>query len=436
MDLAAADTIVGPATADGSGCRGILRVCGPLVPTLAGHAEPPAAWPAEPFCREARLPLPALGRAAPVRLLGWPAGRSATGQPMLEWHLPAGPALMAAAVQRMLELGARLAKPGEFTLRTFLAGRIDLAQAEGVLGLIEADGAEQLAFALDQRAGGLSKPVAALRNRLLDLLADVEAGLDFADEDISFATVPQCRDRLAAEQRELAALARRLADRAVASGRPRVLLLGAPNAGKSSLCNALAGAEAALVSPVAGTTRDYLVAPASIDGFAFELLDSAGIDAVAEADPRGIHGQAAAERTRLAAGADLMLWCRPPGDETPPPPGAATVRTKADLLPAAHGAGECRVSVVGPPGLSELQTLILRLARRPAAPRIAERAAEALARAAQALAAAEADLMAGQGFEIFALGLRDALDALGEIGGAVCTNDLLDRVFSRFCIGK
>ena len=173
----------------------------------------------------------------------------------------------------------RLAQPGEFTLRAFLAGRIDLTQAEAVLGVVDAVDRRQLDVALEQLAGGLSHPLHALRDDLLNLLADLEAGLDFAEEDIRFVSSVELDRRLAGAAEKLDRLSARLSMRGEAHTAARVTLVGSPNVGKSSLFNALARQSAALVSPLPGTTRDYLAARIDAGGLTVELIDTAGRDA-------------------------------------------------------------------------------------------------------------------------------------------------------------
>ncbi|HVJ82223.1 MAG TPA: GTPase [Planctomycetia bacterium] len=442
------DTIVGPA-AGAAGVRGILRLSGPLaavaVAPLVG--EEPSAW-RRPFARYASLTLPAWSRRVGFLLHHWPEHRSATGQTCIELHLPGSPALLDAVQTELARRGVRLARPGEFTLRSFLAGKMDLAQAEGVLGLIEADDLRQLQFAIDRRAGDLSGRVAATRSDLLDLLADLEAGLDFVDEDIEFVTREQVAARLRTSLAALESLAGGLTATCIRVDRPRVVLLGPPNAGKSSLFNAATGESGggqALVSPAPGTTRDYLVALVRAGDFEFEIVDTAGFDTDAESAPGGIFAQAAAERARVAAGADLVALCVPAGTAPPPgwarAPGRLLVRTMADLAPGdADPTADCLVSVAGPPGvepfLEAASSALLSSRRKAEGARLTARVQTGLETAIGILAETLAQLATGAGDEILALGLREALAHLGEIVGAVHTDDLLDRVFSRFCIGK
>src|SRR5262249_27089380 len=214
----------------------------------------------------------------PCDLFLWPTRRSYTRQPLAEVHTFGSPPLLDAVLRALCDAGARLARPGEFTLRAFLAGRIDLMQAEAVLGVIDAADRRQLQSALEQLAGGLSRPLNGLRNDLLDLLADLEAGLDFVEEDIRFVSPEELAARLKSALDLLEQSSCQLAARGTGDGLARVALAGAPNAGKSSLFNALVGNSAAIVSAHPGTTRDYLVAKIDADGLPIELVDTAGVD--------------------------------------------------------------------------------------------------------------------------------------------------------------
>ena len=206
------------------------------------------------------------------------------------------------------------AAPGEFTLRAFLSGRLDLTRAEAVLGVIDARTPAQLDAALQQLAGGLAGPIVALRDRLLDVLAHLEAGLDFVDEaDVDPLGRAALAASLAEAAAEVAALADRLRGRDRPEGHPRVVLVGPPNAGKSRLFNALLGREQALVSPHAGTTRDYLAAPCDCAGLTVELIDTAGDEPATQRD----RGPAQDLRSDQVAQADLLLACRSADTDRP-----------------------------------------------------------------------------------------------------------------------
>src|SRR5262249_35573292 len=265
-------------------------------------AEP--VLPSRRRCYVGSVALPDVGSPLPADLYVWPAPRTYTGQNLAELHTLSCPPLLDLLVARLLNAGARAAGPGEFTLRAFLAGKLDLTRAEAVLAVIEAGSRAELKQALAQLAGGVTRPLQELRGDLLDLLADVEAGLDFAEEDIHFISPENLLNRLAKGLAVLTVLGRQLEQRSVA-GRPfRAVLAGRPNAGKSSLFNALAGGSA-LVSPEPGTTRDYLTRTLDLDGLKVELVDTAGWQEAA--DP--IAEQAQALGRGQAGEADLVLLC-------------------------------------------------------------------------------------------------------------------------------
>jgi tRNA modification GTPase len=340
-------------------------------------------------------------------------------------------------VADLLAAGARPARPGEFTLRAFLNGKKDLPQAEAVLAVIDAGTDADLTDALTQLAGGVSRPLDQLRDDLLNLLADVEAGLDFVGEDIEFVTHADIAKRLDDGRRQLTTLRRQLDDRTV-NGRPiRVALVGAPNAGKSSLFNALAERDSALVSAEAGTTRDYLVHRTTWAGCDVELIDTAG---QAEAlNP--IEQQAQQLGQDQSQRADVLVHCVPLGE--PLPALASTgdmilVRTKADLTPTVSN-NQCAVSVATGEGLRELKLLLTDRVQSLARPPLASsqsRCRHHVEAATSALQRAFELNERREPMELLALELRTALDQIGEMTGAIYTNDLLDRVFGRFCIGK
>lgn len=452
------DTIAALASAPGGALRGIVRLSGPRVSSILERLGTAGAAGMAPPARRARcwsslLHLPPPWGEVPALVYHWPEGTGYTRQESAELHVPGAPPLSAAVLERVCCLGARLARPGEFTLRAFLAGRLDLTQAEAVLGTIQAQTPQELQAALRQLAGGLAKPLAELREQLLDLLAHLEAGLDFAEEDIP----PLPREMLLAALDETAgrleALARQLQTRSRSDLVPRVVLLGRPNAGKSSLLNALAGQEAALVAPQAGTTRDAVTWRARWASREVLLCDTAGLDRQETADPLA---QAAEHATlEQLAEADLVLWCR--DRSRPDTPGEQRLRelitaarkpwllvwTKGDLPAADHGMcpeeGLVTSSRTGQ-GIAALREAIRQQLEVSdgvvsAVATTAERARESLATATRALARAR-EAAWQRADELVAAELRIALEAVGEVTGHVYTEDILDRVFQRFCIGK
>lgn len=385
----------------------------------------------------------------PGQLYLWPnAGSSFTRQAAAEFHTIGSPPLLEAALRTLCCCGARLAGPGEFTLRAFLAGRLDLTQAEAVLGVIDARDGNELNVALGQLAGGLGRPLHQVRDQLVELLAHLEAGLDFVEEEIEFITSRDLLAQLGAAARQVARIAAQLSRRAQLDETQRVVLTGQPNVGKSSLFNALAERSAAIVSPRAGTTRDYLTAVLSQDRL--ELIDTAGVDSILPQE----NPASAAQRMTDAQHeqAHLRILCldatRPLGDWEQATLAACDERwivaiTKCDCTPQfAAPPGSVLTSSRTGQGLLELRQRIrdaveaLVPACAAAVPHTATRCSESLRLADQSLQRAVELVQRQSGEELVALEVRWALDELGQVVGAVYTDDLLDRIFSRFCIGK
>jgi tRNA modification GTPase len=454
-----ADTIVAIGTAAGGAARGMIRISGPETFAIVSHCfqtidgDWQAVSSATAVAGELRLGsgLPPL----PCDLFLWPGENSYTRQPSAELHTFGSPPLLELAVANLCRLGARVAEPGEFTLRAFLAGRLDLTQAEAVLGVIDATNAESLQTALGQLAGGISKPLGELREQLLLLLAHLEAGLDFVDEDIEFISKADISRQLAAAHELVAATLEQLRSRSNSQFLSKVVLVGPPNAGKSSLFNALvekypASAEhsRALVSEQAGTTRDYLAASVDLNGIACELIDTAGVDI---ADAHSIPGRAQEMTADQLRQANCTVWCvdiASPCFETEiagikaGEQGILAV-TKIDLQPsnielAAGGAIPCSARTGA--GLNELSTAIANIvgseAASTAVASTAARCLDSLAGAQESLQSASTLVGLGSGDELIAVEVRTALEELGRVVGAVYTDDILDRIFSTFCIGK
>ena len=441
MDLS--DTIVALASAAGAGARAIVRLSGPdsirIAQTIFTSSEPIDA--VRRRLVSGAIHLPNIASPLPADLILFPGPRSFTGQDVVELHVASAPPLIELAIARLLDAGARAARPGEFTLRAFLAGKRDLPRAEAVQAVISARSRDDLTLALAQLAGGITRPLDGLRDDLLNLLADVEAALDFTDEDISFVNQREVLLRLTKGMAQITTVKRQL-DRRSASERPvRVVLIGEPNAGKSSLFNAL-GQARALVSPMPGTTRDYLRQRLDLNGTVVELIDTAGW----QSTPADIDRQAQHLGGEMARDADLLLLCVETGRglreaervllrRSEPP--ALGVATKCDLGPPLEGF--LATSTVSGSGLPELMARIAEQAgaraSAPAAPSLS-RCRHHVEACLDHLRKAHATALFNDPAEVLALELRGALDQLGEMTGAVYTNDLLDRIFSRFCIGK
>ena len=465
------DTIAAVASATGGAARGVVRISGPATAARLSRCFRFAAGDAEGFSKCA-APQRLHGAievthadgnrslSIPGSLLLWPGSQSYTRQPSAEFHTLGSPPLLAAILEELGRQGIRPAAPGEFTLRGFVAGRIDLTQAEGVLGVIDAQGRGELDAALNQVAGGLSRPLHQIREDLLSLLAELEAGLDFVEEDIEFISRQSLTDRIASAQAVVTATRSQLSDRDQRSEVPRIVLVGAPNAGKSSLFNALldrygnGDAVSSIVSEQPGATRDYVIGRLQIDHLQCELVDTAGIDDV-QAASIAQAAQAASGVQRRAA--DLRVLCIEAGGEfrTSDHDGEVVVFTKIDQKPtdAPAFASEADAwqatdqtigcsSVTGE-GLDDLAGRIRaeigrlgdRHERGLAVAATSARCHGSLQRADEALQAA-AILVAAGSDELLAAEVRSALDALGEIVGVICADDVLDRVFGQFCIGK
>ncbi len=399
----------------------------------------------------------------PVLIARFANPQSYTGQDMAELQLPGNPALLDRVLHRCINLGARLAEPGEFTFRAFVAGKLDLTQAEGVAATIAAVSDAQLQAAALLREGRLGSWAAEVVDELANLLALVEAGIDFVDQDDVTPIAPKA---LAGRLIELAGRVDRLLGNSRSWGAiealPRVVLVGPPNAGKSTLFNALLGRERAVISPVRGTTRDILAEPLTLEmekdvRREVMLVDIAGLDSPLDALDEEV--QAAARRAIAAA--DLLLFVddgqsNPPRYSSPAGQAIVRVRTKAELAPVPLPAGptldkssyDLSVSACTGQGLDELrhalasqlgeravslagQMLVLQprheTAIRSAAAYI-DQSRTLLNRQTADRALGNAELIAGL--------LRQALDDLACLGGTVSADDLIGRVFAAFCIGK
>ena len=460
-----ADTIVAISSAAGEAARGIIRVSGPnSVSCLDGvFQQSEASPPLDTIRRAKRLPgkLTAILGASAIdcELFHWPDQRSFTRQSTVELHTLGSTFLLEAVVERICLQGARLAVPGEFTLRAFLAGRLDLTQAEAVLGVIDAQDPTMLAQALSQLAGGMSQPLSQLKNSLVNTLAELEAGLDFVDEDIEFVSAETVIARLTNAVDDLDGLITSLNERSVATGLPRVVLVGAPNAGKSSLFNTLLSrseqnqpVERALVTSQAGTTRDYLSGEFHEGKLHCILFDTAGKDS----DVRLAAVEKAAQKQAAAAHsqADCRILCVEAGiaigiddqDFALTQSNGFKVATKADLLPDHHrvslkASGWVVCSCVDGMGL---ESLTARIAESLASsnsgsamvPSTQARCQQSLRGVRDALQRALEACRSGAGEELVASELRLSLNEIGGIVGTVYTDDILDRIFSQFCIGK
>lgn len=470
------DTIAAIASAAGDGIRGILRISGPgsgevLQRLLARELTAPSLVPVletgrhdfRPRAFEAELECGGGLGLIPARIHFWPGPRSYTGEPAAEIHtIGAGPILDQLLLHLQHECGVRIAERGEFTLRAFLAGRIDLTQAEGVLGVIEAQTREGLGTALDQLTGGISAPLERLRTQLIELLADVEAGLDFVEEDLTFLDRETLVSRLRTAQQAVQQLAHKMDRRGRAGDLPRVILRGLPNAGKSSLLNTLAGKNVAIVSAQSGTTRDPVESRCQVGGTLLRIVDTAGLEEhellLESASEESIRLQAQSLAGAFSDRAEVCVWCADgtqqplarPEDFVVPFSGTQSqvlrVATKSDLLTqetlqSLRSAGWLPVSVRTGEGIDLLREMLARTVTGDQM--TAGTVACTAVRCRGVLLGASADLLAalrqaelGGHEELLAADLRMAIEKLGQVTGKVYTEEILDSIFSRFCIGK
>lgn len=373
--------------------------------------------------------------------------RSYTGQDLLELHLPGNPLLVQAVVEDLIRRGARPAEAGEFTFRAYIHGRLDLTQAEGVALTIHAANESELRAARQLMSGELARRLARPMDHLTESLALLEAGIDFVEEEVSFISPQELSQRIDQIRHEIEQLLHSTARTERITHEPRFVLVGKPNAGKSSLLNALARTERAVISPVAGTTRDAISVRVALDRGMVSVTDVAGLEPVTH-DPHGIQAQMQEQAWRTILQADFVVHVRDATSTDPPVqlprrPDLYVVN-KIDLNP--HPATGVDVSVptvlvsarTGE-NLHELERMMSDLAfgrtEAGATLSLSARHVTALEEGCSALDQAKTSLSAGA-VELVAQDLRVALEALGRILGQVTPDDLLGRIFSSFCIGK
>ncbi len=444
------DTIAAIATAAGRGALGVIRVSGPETPRIAAAllgALPPVRVAVLRAFRDA-------GGVALDHGLAcyFAAPASFTGEHVLELSAHGGTVILDRVLQRVLTLGARMARPGEFTERAFLNGKLDLAQAEAVADLIDAGTAAAASAAMRSLRGDFSARIHALQARLTELRVHVEAAIDFPDEEIDFLSQGAVRDRLSAVFAEFDSIAAAARQGALLRDGLHVVIAGRPNAGKSSLLNRLAGDAIAIVTPLPGTTRDLLRAQVEWDGLPVTLVDTAGLRVAADVvEEEGIR-RARAEMQR----ADRLLYVADatrggdPADEPewlPAGVPVTRVMNKIDLLglePREEPGSEpdqprIHVSAETGAGLDLLRTHLKAMAGfrdgESGAFSARRRHLDALARARQ-MATHAADALRGAQVELFAEDLRLAQRSLSEITGEFSSEDLLGQIFGSFCIGK
>ena len=461
MQILTDDTIAAIATPRGAGGLAVVRLSGPEAIAVAGRAWVGRALLAgvpSHTLHHGWAVHPATGARLDEVVVGvFRAPRSYTCEDVVEFSCHGGELPASGVLDALLAGGARLARPGEFTLRAFLNGRLDLTQAEAVADLIGAQSDAARGQALAQLEGALSGRLAAIGEVLADATAEVEARVDFAEDVGGIEVPPEIAGRLALQLEELDALLAGSAwARAVREG-ARIPLIGRPNAGKSSLFNRLLGAPRAIVTEVPGTTRDRVTESFDLLGVRVTLVDTAGVH-----DTRDRVEALGVERSlESLAEATLVIWVvdasRPlmPADQAIAGRLAGhraivaltqcdrtVVVTQADVRAGLARPSQAilNVSAVSGEGIAELRAALASAmgveARGLDASASNERQAEALGRARDALARARDAARAGLPGELVSADLRLAMDALGEVTGTRIGEDLLERVFARFCIGK
>ncbi len=455
MSLVPDDTIVAVSTPPGRGGIGIVRLSGPEARAIA-----------EPMLRLRHPLAPSQARfgevldtatgevldEAVVTLFAAP--HSYTTEDVVEIAAHGSPVLLEHILRHAVAAGARLAAPGEFTQRAFLAGRLDLTQAEAVHDLIEATTLHQARVAAQQLGGALSRQITPTKDALIALIATLEAGVDFAEDDIDVLPTSDILERLAAIQQPLAALDHTFAYGRIVRDGFTLAIVGRPNAGKSSLFNRLVERDRAIVTATPGTTRDLVTERVSLDGIPVELVDTAGLrDALDEAESIGI-----AKSREAMAEADIVLLVI---DATDPahPEDEATVAAvtgrplliavnKSDLVrssnlaPAeSHAHTAIRTSALTGEGVAELRGAIV--AQVTTGTPSSETALLTNLRQQQAVSSARGALDRATGaaasnfpHEMILLDLYEALRSLDALTGATTSDDILNLIFSKFCIGK
>ena len=439
------DTIAAVATAPGRGGVGIVRASGPLVPkiarTITGQKLPSRRAIYSGFRDQDGA---VLDRGIAIRFEG---PQSLTGEDVLELQGHGGPVVLDMLLERVLSLGARRAGPGEFTQRAFVNGKIDLAQAEAVLDLVNSATRQAARGALRSLAGEFSDHVHAIAQKVLELRVFCEGAIDFPEEDIDFLSESDVGIRLDAVLGLLSALRVQARQGALLQDGLNVVIAGAPNVGKSSLLNRLSGEDRAIVTNVPGTTRDTLNADFDLDGMPVRVVDTAGLRTTRDA----VEAEGVSRARRAMATADVVLWVvddrddsdRSVGEKARADASATSIiaRNKADLSNRPTGRlapRVVRICALSGEGVDALAAEIKDAAGYRAGEGVftaRARHLEALAAADAALAAARERLANNQG-ELVAEDLREAHDHLGAIMGRVSADDLLGEIFASFCIGK
>ena len=444
------DTIVATATPPGTGGVAVIRISGPAAESIAEHMT--GSLPAPRHAAFANVTDAAGNNLDQGLVLYFPEPNSFTGETVVELHCHGGPLVVGAIIESAIKLGARHALPGEFSKRAFLNNKLDLVQAEAIADLI-GSGTEQAArAAMRSLSGAFSKTVDGVQAQLTALRLHTEAALDFPEEDIDFLSDDALQKKIDSTAQAFEELQSSATIGRVLRDGFQMVIIGRPNAGKSSLLNLLSGQEAAIVTEVAGTTRDILREQINIDGLRVELVDTAGL----RADPDRIEAEGIRRARDAISKADAIMWIQDAGvasketiqdlepsinNDVP----VIRVRNKIDLLDEPAGNQDddpatINLSAKTGAGIEELRAAIRHMAGYKD---LGEGAFTARARHLRAIEAAWKHFETGRkalsddrAGEIFAEELRLAQQALGEITGEFTSDDLLGQIFSEFCIGK
>ena len=444
------DTIAAIATPPGRGGIAVVRVSGPATTVIAHRLL--GRVPDLRTATRARFTDRTGAEIDDGLALRFEAPRSFTGEDVLELQGHGGVVVARMVLERVCELGARPAEPGEFTLRAFLNDRIDLAQAEAIADLIDGASTSAVRCARRSLSGEFSKTVGSHRDALVELRAFIEAAIDFPDEELDLLGTPETAARLEALRTAVAATLAESRRGAVLRSGVKLVIAGAPNVGKSSLLNRLARTDTAIVTDVPGTTRDVVRERVVIAGIPFDVHDTAGLRETSDPVERiGVD-----RATDAIDDADLVLVvvddrdaaCDALPERAAVAPARILVRNKIDLSGARPGIGTdregvatARVCALEGSGLAELEEAIVERAMRGTtacedAFMARRRHVDALERALAAVDRAQCRLTVDNAGELVAEELRDAQGALGAITGEFATEDLLAHIFSSFCIGK
>jgi tRNA modification GTPase len=431
------DTIVAPATPLGRGALAIVRIDGPRSAQILetfGCVAPDARVATLTQLRHNGV---VLDECIAIR---YASPHSFTGNDLVELTLHGSPLLVERVIGAVVELGARLAQPGEFTERAVLNGKLDLVQAESIADLINSRTALQAKLSLGNLHGVLSRRASAVRESLLQVISRLEAALDFSEEGYEFITRDDARRQIEAAIAETNAIAETYRRGEATTTGLTAVILGRPNAGKSTLLNRLVGSDRAIVTPIPGTTRDIVRETIEIGGLPVTIADTAGLRSSGD-----VVEEIGVARARQAAGrAEIVLYLVDAtagltrDDEATAFPAALVIYTKVDLAPAPSG--ELGISVTAERGIDELLSRLDALVRdefaAPEGSLVNERQRQAVLGCQEALTTALSALDAKLEEQIILVDLHRAATALGLLTGAITRDEVFNEIFSKFCIGK